>query len=90
MRVTLIGIKHLKGTSNRTGKPYAFSTGCFTSAMSDRDKENGCKGMDVHTPTIPDRFADVVKESAIGKDFDAEFYYSNGRENLGYIVPIDK
>lgn len=82
MRAQLIGIKHIKGEKN--GKSFAFDVACLTTAMSDRDKERGAKGMDVHTPSVPDRYVEILNESNIGKEFEVDFYYANGRENLGY------
>lgn len=84
MKMQFVGIKHIKGTSSRNGKPFDFYVGCLVSPMEQRDIDNGARGMDVHTPTIPDRYREILSEANIGKDVNCEFYYSNGRENIAY------
>lgn len=84
MRGQLVGIKHIKGTSAKTGKDFAFSVACISTPMSERDKENGAKGADVHTPTIPDRLVGVLCDANIGKEIEIEFYFANGREGIAY------
>lgn len=84
MKGQLIGIKNIKGNKKSNGEAFAFSVACISTPMSDRDKDNGSKGCDVHTPAIPDRLAAVLNDSNIGKELDIEFYYSNGRENIAY------
>ena len=84
MNGKLIGIKHISGTSKKDGKPFSFSVACITTDMNEKDVNNGSKGLDVHTPTIPERCAGYLNESAIGKDIEVEFYYANGRENIAY------
>lgn len=90
MKVTLVGIKHISGTSKTSGKPFAFDSACLYGDMSKRDTENGGKGFDVYTPAIPDRYADIISESNIGKEFEMEFYYANGRTNIGYAALAKK
>lgn len=90
MRAQLIGMKHISGNKKSDGEAFAFDVACLTSAMSDRDKQRGAKGMDVHTPTVPERFADILNESNIGKEFEVEFYYSNNRENIAFVQLASK
>lgn len=90
MKCKFIGIKHVSGISKKEGKSFDFSTAMLTSEMSDRDKENGSHGLDVHVVSIPERFLDILKESNLGADCDVDFYYSRTasgvcRENIGYI-----
>lgn len=89
-KVTLVGIKHIAGTSKTTGKAFAFDTACLTGEMSDRDIERGAKGLDVLTPVIPDRYKDILCNENIGKDFDMEFYFANNRTNIGYAALASK
>lgn len=84
MRATLVGIRRISGNSKSTGKPFQLEIACLTSDMSDRDVKNGSKGLDVLTPVIPDRFAGVLNESNIGKNFTIEVYFANNRTNIGY------
>lgn len=89
MKTTLIGLKHIKGESKRTGKSFDMTIACLTAPMQDRDIENGSKGLDVRTPAVPDRYRDLLTDSAIGKDFEIEFYFAGGRENIGYAAPLN-
>lgn len=88
MKMQFVGIKHIVGDSSKNGKHFDFHVACLVSPMEQRDIEKGAHGMDVHTPTIPDRYKDILCEANIGKDIEAEFYYSNGRENIGYCALI--
>lgn len=90
MKCKFIGIKHVSGISKKDGKPFDFSTAMLTSEMSDRDKDNGSHGLDVHVVSIPDKFRDVLNEANLGADCDVDFYFTrtaNGtsREILGYV-----
>ncbi|MDE6016516.1 MAG: hypothetical protein K2H41_12615 [Acetatifactor sp.] len=59
---------------------------CITSPMDAKDTERGAKGLDVHMPTVPDRWKEVLSDANVGKEIDVEFYYANGRENVGYCA----
>lgn len=84
MKVKFIGLKHISGEKN--GKQFAFNVACMTSPMGQRDADRGAVGLDVHTPSVPDRYVDLLSEGNIGKEFDVEFYYANNRENIGYCA----
>lgn len=86
MKMQFVGLKHIKGDSAKTGKPFDFFVACLVSPMDKRDVEKGSVGMDVHTPTVSDRFSEILSEGNLGKDVDVEFYYANGRENIGYCA----
>lgn len=85
MRGTIVGIKNVDGVG-KNGKPYAFKIACITTPMGEFDVQKGAKGLNVHAVTVPDRLQDVLNASNIGKDIDAEFYFSNGRENIAYAM----
>lgn len=84
MRGKFVGIKHISGTSKKDDKPFAFSVAVINTEMSERDINNGAKGEDSHTVTIPDRLAGVLNDANVGKDVNVEFYYANNRENLAF------
>ena len=86
MKAAFIGIKHVSGTSQKTGRDFAFDVACITSPMDARDAECGAKGLDVHMSTIPDRWKEILSDANVGKEIDVEFYYANGRENIGYCA----
>lgn len=91
MKMKLVGVKHMKGTSKKSGKPFDFWAAMFLSDMSDKDvSEREARGQDVHTMTIPDRFMSDLCEGNIGKDFQVETYYNSGRENIGYVSMVSK
>lgn len=90
MKMQFVGLKHIKGDSAKTGKPFDFFVACLVSPMDDRDIEKGSVGNDVHTPTVPDRFSSLLCEGNIGKNVEVEFYYANGRENIAYCALVGK
>lgn len=90
MKAKLVGIKHISGNSKKDGKAFAFDTACMTTDMPTRDVEKGAIGLDVVTPVVPERYADILCASNIGKDFEVEFYFANGRTNIGYCAVSGK
>lgn len=77
-----VGLKHING--EKDGRKFDFFTACIVSEMSERDVERGARGQDVHTPSVPERYLDVLCEKNIGKEVNVEFYYANRRENIAY------
>ncbi len=90
MKAQFIGLKHISGTSTRTGKDYAFNTACIVTPMSERDVQKNAVGQDVHNPVIPDCYANVLCEQNVGKDIEINFVYANGREIIGYCTLAGK
>lgn len=81
----LIGIKRLKGENKTTHKPYDFTVACFTSDFTEGDIENhDAKGQQVHAPSVPDSFKEVITEKNIGKEFEVSYFFQNGREQIGF------
>lgn len=78
----LIGIKCIQGTKD--GRAWSLKIACLSSEMTSRDAERGASGSDVHSPAIPERYADLLCEKNIGKEFDVEYYYVKGREQIAY------
>lgn len=90
MKAQFVGLKHISGTSTKTGKEYAFDVACLVTPMSDRDAQKNAVGQDVHSPTIPDRYLNVLCKENIGKEVEVDFYFAGGRENLGYCALVGK
>lgn len=88
MKVKFVGKKHISGTKNN--RTFDFDVACFSSEMSERDKQNGSSGLDVHTPAVPERYKDLLVPDNFGKDFELELYWANGRENIGYCALLGK
>lgn len=86
MKGQFIGIRHVEGTSQKTGREFSFDVACITSEMSERDINRGARGIDVHTPTVSDRWKEVFSADNLGKEIEVEFYFANGRENIAYAA----
>lgn len=80
-----VGIKHATGTSKKDGKAFDFWTANIVTEMSERDVEQReGKGKEVHSVSIPKSLMEVLTPENVGREGEFEFYFTNGREQLGY------
>lgn len=86
MKGKFVGVKRVTGTSKKTNQPFDIRIACIVTDMSERDVNNGARGEDVHSVSVPDEFKELLSESNVGKTGDFTFFYSNGSERLAYAT----
>lgn len=85
----LVGVKHAVGVG-KSGKPFDFYKACFVSDMTAAEVQQGSAGQSVHDVLVPDALLNVLNTGNVGKDFQADFYFANGNERIGYAMLVDK
>lgn len=85
MKGTFVGLKHSVGESKKDGKHYDFWTANIVTDMSENDVEKReAVGLETHSPSVPKSLLEVLTKANVGKHGEFEFYFANGREQLGY------